>query len=158
MVRCRSVISEDEDGNEIKDHQELVNLEFQTQAELIAHVTKTLNVDASIVEIEGNTKNMQEQKQDTELHITRRSSWSTFFFICGLINLVVFFVCLFSFLNSILTLEKSPSSDVTQMLFTSYTFIYSVVSLAAAIQSFFMGFLIDVFTDIRWFLSQAITR
>lgn len=54
IIRCGSVISEDEDGNAIKDHQELIdNKEFHNQSDLIAHVAETLQVDASIVEIVG---------------------------------------------------------------------------------------------------------
>jgi len=53
VFRCGSVISEDEDGNQIKDYPELIdNAEFRNQEELIAYVAKKLGVDASILEIE----------------------------------------------------------------------------------------------------------
>ena len=37
---------------------------------------------------------------------------------------------------------------------TSSSIILLIVGLITAIQSFFFSFLINVFTDIRWFLSQ----
>ncbi len=52
IIRVGSVISEDENGNIIKDHQELVdNIEYHTRQELINSVGKRLNVDPSICEI-----------------------------------------------------------------------------------------------------------
>jgi hypothetical protein len=53
IFRCGSVISEDEDGAVIKDHQELIdNREFRSRKALVSRVAKTLKVDASIVDIE----------------------------------------------------------------------------------------------------------
>lgn len=53
IIRCGSVISEDENGKQIKDHQELVdNTEFPSEEQLIAYVAKHLGVSESIVEIE----------------------------------------------------------------------------------------------------------
>ena len=49
-IRCGSVISEDEDGNEIKDHQELIdNTEFDTEEDLCIFIAQKLLVDPSIV-------------------------------------------------------------------------------------------------------------
>lgn len=52
IIRCGSVISEDEDGNELKDHQDLIdNTEYQSPAELIEDVAKRLGVNADLIEI-----------------------------------------------------------------------------------------------------------
>jgi hypothetical protein len=52
--RCGSVISEDEDGNELKDHQELIdNMEFHSVEALIAHVAKELGVSPDAVTVES---------------------------------------------------------------------------------------------------------
>lgn len=52
IIRCGSVVSEDEDGNE-KSHEELIdNTEFHAEEELIAHVAKRLGVDPSIIAVE----------------------------------------------------------------------------------------------------------
>lgn len=54
IIRCGSVISEDENGEVINDHQELIdNAEFHSEAELIASVAKRLGVTESIVEVES---------------------------------------------------------------------------------------------------------
>ncbi len=54
IFRCGSVISEDEDGNELKDHQELIdNAEFHSEEALIRYVADKLGVDIKIVSIEG---------------------------------------------------------------------------------------------------------
>ena len=53
IIRCGSVISEDEDGNELKDHQELIdNTEFHSEQELINHVANAIGVSPEIVEIQ----------------------------------------------------------------------------------------------------------
>lgn len=53
ILRCGSVISEDEDGNELKDHQELIdNAEFQSEKALIKYVAEKLGVEIDIVTIE----------------------------------------------------------------------------------------------------------
>lgn len=54
IIRCGSVVSEDEDGNELKDHQELIdNTEFHSEKELVDHVAKKLGVSADAVCIES---------------------------------------------------------------------------------------------------------
>lgn len=53
IIRCGSVISEDENGRQIKDHQELIdNAEFHSEEQLIASVAKRLGVSESVVEVE----------------------------------------------------------------------------------------------------------
>ncbi|WP_126536012.1 hypothetical protein [Aerosticca soli] len=50
IIRCGSVVSEDEDGNELKDHQELIdNKEFHSEDELIEYVANKLGVSKNIV-------------------------------------------------------------------------------------------------------------
>jgi hypothetical protein len=52
IIRCGSVISKDAHGNEITDHQELIdNTEYHSVEELVADVAKRLNVSPDIVEI-----------------------------------------------------------------------------------------------------------
>ena len=54
IIRCGSVISEDENGNTFKDHQELIdNAEFHSKSDLIASVAQRLGVSESIVEIDS---------------------------------------------------------------------------------------------------------
>jgi hypothetical protein len=54
VIRCGSVISEDEDGNKLKDHQELIdNTEFHSEQELIEYVAKQLGVSPDAVGIES---------------------------------------------------------------------------------------------------------
>lgn len=53
ILRCGSVISEDEDGNQLKDHQELIdNSEFHSEKALIKYVAEKLGVEIGIVVIE----------------------------------------------------------------------------------------------------------
>lgn len=53
ILRCGSVISEDEDGNELKDHQELIdNSEFHSEEALIKYVAEKLGVEIDIIVIE----------------------------------------------------------------------------------------------------------
>jgi hypothetical protein len=52
IIRCGSVVSEDEDGKE-RGHEELVdNAEFHSEKELISHVANRLGVNPSIIRIE----------------------------------------------------------------------------------------------------------
>jgi hypothetical protein len=51
-IRCGSVISEDENGDIIKDHQEFINNnDYKSKGELIACIALDLGVDKSNVEI-----------------------------------------------------------------------------------------------------------
>jgi hypothetical protein len=52
IIRAGSVISKDEFGNKLKDHQELVcDVDCYSEQELINHIAHELNVDSSMVEI-----------------------------------------------------------------------------------------------------------
>jgi hypothetical protein len=52
VIRCGSVISEDENGNKISDPQDLIdNTEYNSNEELIVSVAGRLGVDESIVDI-----------------------------------------------------------------------------------------------------------
>lgn len=54
VLRCSSVISDDEDGNELKDHQQLIdNMEFHSEEALIAHVAKQFGVSSDSVTVES---------------------------------------------------------------------------------------------------------
>jgi hypothetical protein len=53
IIRCGSVIAEDEDGNKIQDHEELVdNSEFPSTSEMIKYIANKLNVSIDFVSIE----------------------------------------------------------------------------------------------------------
>ena len=52
IIRAGSVVSKDSDGNEIKNHQELVcDVDCHSEDELKSHVARKLNVDRSIISI-----------------------------------------------------------------------------------------------------------
>ena len=54
IIRCGSVFSDDEDGNELKDHEELIdNAEYHSTQELISDVASRLGVSPEIVEIQS---------------------------------------------------------------------------------------------------------
>ena len=53
IIRCGSVISEDENGNKIQDHEDLVdNLEFHSYEELIESVSRRLGVSPDRVGVQ----------------------------------------------------------------------------------------------------------
>lgn len=53
VIRCGSVISKDEEGNVLNDHQELIdNTEFRSADELISSVADKLGVRKEIVSID----------------------------------------------------------------------------------------------------------
>lgn len=52
IIRCGSVISEDENGDEIRDHQELIdNTAYHSAKDLIEDVARRLKVIPDIIEI-----------------------------------------------------------------------------------------------------------
>jgi len=54
VIRCGAVTSEDEDGNVLEDHQELIdNTEFYSEEALISHVAKRLGVTPDAVTVES---------------------------------------------------------------------------------------------------------
>lgn len=54
IIRCGSVRSQDADGNELKDHQELIdNTEFHSENELFGYVASKLKVSTDILVIES---------------------------------------------------------------------------------------------------------
>lgn len=73
------------------------------------------------------------------LEITRRSGWSSFMKVIGWICVVLGGG---SLVASIVL--DGGSSEKTTIL----------IAIAIGIQSLFFSFLIDVFTDIRWFLKE----
>lgn len=53
IFRCGSVITEDEDGNQIKDHPDLVdNTEFSSQTEMVEYIANQLNVSTDVIMVE----------------------------------------------------------------------------------------------------------
>ena len=70
-----------------------------------------------------------------EDQVERRSPWAILQFICGVICICAGFALL-----------ASPSIPL----------IAGGASILIGIQSFFVGFLINVFTDIRWFLQESL--
>ena len=65
------------------------------------------------------------------LKVERRSAWSVLQFFCGVICIIA--GCVF----------LSDNEEITGIAF-----------IAIGVQAFFIGFLINVFTDIRWFLQE----
>ena len=54
IFRCGSVVSEDKDGNDLQDHQEIVdNAEFHSEKELIEHVAERLGVTDDMISVES---------------------------------------------------------------------------------------------------------
>jgi hypothetical protein len=65
--------------------------------------------------------------------VERRSAWSVLQFLCGVICIIA--GCVF----------LSDNEEITGIAF-----------IAIGVQAFFIGFLINVFTDIRWFLQESL--
>lgn len=54
IIRCGSVFSDDEDGKELKTHEEIIdNTEYHSAQELINDVASRLGVSPEIVEIQS---------------------------------------------------------------------------------------------------------
>lgn len=52
IIKCGSVISEDENGNQIQEHEDLVdNMEFRSREELRQSISQRLDVNPDRVEI-----------------------------------------------------------------------------------------------------------
>lgn len=53
IIRCNSVVAEDEDGNQVQDYPDLVdNTEFSSQDDMVTHIAAKLNVSTDIVIVE----------------------------------------------------------------------------------------------------------
>jgi hypothetical protein len=77
-----------------------------------------------------------------EPEFTQRSAWSVAFYVIGLLSSIIGGVCI-----------------IISLFLFAYQVIpvwYGIVLLGAGLQSIFWSFLIDVFTDIRWFLKQLV--
>jgi len=81
---------------------------------------------------------------DPDPVITRRSGWSQFLQAVGLISILGGII---GFAAEWRHFWKDDSPNAL---------IFLVIGAAGAIQSFFFAFLIDVFTDIRWFLKKLV--
>jgi hypothetical protein len=81
-------------------------------------------------------------KADNGYEIKRRSSWSTFFVFCGSLGGLIFFFGIFVFIAS--KNENDRALSLTLLL----------IGALSAVQCLFFSFVIDVFTDIRWFIKK----
>ena len=68
--------------------------------------------------------------------VERRSGWAVLQCVCGTLCLVI----------GLFVLASDNVKDAEK--------IYAILFLAAGVQAFFIAFLINVFTDIRWFLQE----
>jgi hypothetical protein len=75
-----------------------------------------------------------------------RSGWSGFFIFLGCIGILVAGISIIVCINA--DYEQTKASSITLI----------IAGFIVAIQSFFLSFLINVFTDIRWFLSQMVEK
>lgn len=75
--------------------------------------------------------------------ITRRSGWADFLTAIGVLGLIVGFVV------GILIVMGAEGSDL---------WVVFVVGVAGGLQAMFLAFLVNVFTDIRWFLKQLVDK
>lgn len=76
----------------------------------------------------------------------RRSKWSSTFTIIGWILLVGGLLCVFSFLFS-------ESDETASSLLTG-----AIAGIAGGLHALLFGFLINVFTDIRWYLAKIANK
>ena len=76
---------------------------------------------------------------DPEPIIARRSTWSGFLVFVGVISILV----------SVLSFAYALFNDGR-----GSAHVLGIIACCAAIQSFFLAFLVDVLTDIRWFLHR----
>ena len=75
----------------------------------------------------------------SEDEIARRSGWATFLRVSGFVSILIGLV-------GILVGLAGDNMQVGVVIFTT--------GLVGAIQSFFFAFLVDVFTDMRWFIKK----
>lgn len=53
IIRCGSIISEDEDGNELRSHEDLIdNTDYHSTQELIDDIAQRMGVSSKLVEIQ----------------------------------------------------------------------------------------------------------
>jgi len=97
-----------------------------------------------------NEPEPNEVQKSIEYHgkISRRSSWSGLFRAIGILGLFVSAIGVFACINDSQSSDFSFGSKIT----------YTIISLAVSLQSFFFAFIINVFTDIRWYLSQIVEK
>ncbi|HEY1718842.1 MAG TPA: hypothetical protein VGH42_11210 [Verrucomicrobiae bacterium] len=78
------------------------------------------------------------------IKISRRSGWSGFFIFLGILAVLATGVSIIACIMDVQSDSSEVSFDVTLI----------IVFIAVSIQSFFFAFLINVLTDIRWFLKE----
>jgi hypothetical protein len=79
------------------------------------------------------------------IKISRRSGWSDFFVFLGVLVVLATGVILVFCITDSTQLNSSDMSFFVTLI---------IVGVAVSIQSFFFAFLINVLTDIRWFLKK----
>lgn len=77
------------------------------------------------------------------LLITRRSGWSGFLTALGIVNFII---------------GLGGCMVTGDRIDTGTPLIFLVVGMAVGLQCLFFSFLVNVFTDIRWFLKQLVDR
>ena len=80
---------------------------------------------------------------DSEVKFEQQSGWATFLCVLGFILLLLSVVLFLLWMSN-------------EMKGNEY--IFGIVSLVSGINSFFIAFLVDVFTDIRWFLKLMVDK
>jgi hypothetical protein len=107
-------------------------------ADLDAYLTEAETIPASLTEAETRPASAMPTTAitATQPEITRRSGWSGVLIFIGVLSLV----------GGILGAVIGTSAMIL------------VLGLVGAIQAFFFAFLVDVFTDIRWFLKKLVER
>lgn len=86
-----------------------------------------------------------EANSESEPNLTRRSEWSGFLNVMGVL-------CLVGGVGGC-----AVSSGVGEHL-TAASWMILVAGIAFGLQAFFFAFLVDVFTDIRWFLKRLVDK
>lgn len=86
---------------------------------------------------------MPSQFPQDEIEITRRSGWSDALAILGVLNL----------LGALILLLIALNADKSGLGFEAF-----VLFAAIAVNCFLFAFLVNVFTDIRWYLRQLNLR
>jgi hypothetical protein len=87
----------------------------------------------------------EEFQPEASIKIYRRSDWCKFFIFLGVISLIIAGIGVFMFLNSY---DGNKGESI----------IVIISGIVSSIQSFFISFLINVFTDIRWFLKELVEK
>ncbi len=94
-----------------------------------------------------NGLELQEGRERPVEPIKRRSGWTEFLRVLGIISILVGLLGLFLLVISIFMSSNDNQSNQAG-------FILLIVGTVGAVQSFLFAFLVDVFTDTRWFIKK----